>query len=82
MTGEQLRAVVADRKAKGHKFEFFTVPRGNRRLNGPWPRVRVMRGVTGRVVGEPEPHLLVVEVSIDDLERALDRAGVPKGSAP
>jgi hypothetical protein len=77
MTGEELRAEVDRRKTAGHAHTFLVVPyRG--RVRSPLQRVRVMPGVMGRVVGESEPGLVVVDVEVAAIERALDRAGVPR----
>lgn len=76
MTGEELRAEVNRRKEAGHEYTFLVMPYKGR-IRGPQQRVRVMRGVMGRVVGEPEPGMVVVDVAVADIERALNKAGAP-----
>lgn len=76
MTVEELRAECARRKALGLKYVPLVVPR-KREPRGCHPRIRVVPGVMGEMVGsqqssrDPKMTDCIVMVLIADIERAL-----------
>lgn len=77
MTVEQLRAECARARSQGLEHLTLVVPR-KREPRGSSPRVRVMPGVTGVLVGSRIGQDLlgvdlIVSVALADVERALER---------
>ena len=76
MTVDQLRKACSDARAQGLEHLILVVPR-KREPGGMRPRVRVLPGVTGTLVGSQNSKTrpgcvdLIVDVEIAAVERAI-----------
>lgn len=76
MTLDDLRSEVERAKGLGHGWMQFKVRRSKSPAN--WDRVRVLPGVYGRCIGETDRGTFIVDVRIEDVDRALPP--ISKGS--
>lgn len=77
MNFDEIRTELRRAKRLGHTWMQFKVRRTRSPKN--WDRVRVIRGVYGRCIGETTKGTFVIDVRLDDLERGLPPSGGESG---